>query len=106
MALSDERYRARVLKAVEKIPLIERELAELKRELLGNGQPGRLQVLEEKVAGHEKLAGGVAGREKAVEELKGKVDGLERFRWMATGALGVLTLLIGWALAAAKFFKS
>lgn len=55
------------------IGAIKQDLSNFRKELLGNGQPGRIQMIE-----------------KDVEEHKDKISNLDKTKWMAVGALVVL----------------
>lgn len=68
-------------------------------DLCGNGQPGRIAKIEATIEEHQKLAAGVAERERRIKSLEGESVRNARFRWMATGALAAVTLLVGWLIS-------
>ena|SRR5690348_12853096 len=70
-------------------------------ELFGNGQPGRLQVLEETVAEHRILAAGVGKREDDVSNLKKRVGEIEMTHSRNLGIASTVGAFFGAAVTAA-----
>ncbi len=63
----------------ERIAVIETTVVELKHNLLGNGQPGQIQVLHRRVS-----------------DISDRVSDLENWKWWVLGGAGVIGALGGY----------